>query len=76
MTWVAWLGLYLGIGFLIAVVVFGTLVWLGLWESKEIPDKLYVGFHIVMGWPYLILWTVWFLVSDAFIETFLEGGRP
>lgn len=75
MSWVNWLELYFGIGFLMAVVLCGTAVWLGLLEPEDISGKLYHGSHVVMLWPLYLLVFTFHIVTDAFTETLLEGGR-
>ncbi len=76
MTWVNWLELYFGIGFLMAVVMCGIAVWLGLLESKDVSGKLYYGLQIVMLWPIYLLIVAFYFAVDAFVEIFPEGGRP
>lgn len=76
MTWANWLELYLGIGFLMAVVLCGAAVWLGLLESGDILGKLYLGSHVVVLWPLYLFVVMCYFVADAFIGTFWwKDGR-
>lgn len=68
MTWIVWVGMYLAIGLMFAALLYACLFALAALKREDVWYELQIVCVVVLSWPLIIGWIVFFFGGTAFLE--------